>query len=153
MTKIKCFMVEKTGKSKKIVSGIDCPCGDPNCPVREPEVPIWKRVDTGEEFLFDDMPAGAMWYAPWYEDVYKGFDGRCLVVRTPAGDWIIDSEASNCTRKGDKSHRCWCRDGVTPNITVGKSGNTCAAGAGSILINTDNKSYHGFLRNGFLEEC
>jgi hypothetical protein len=29
-------------------------------------------------------------------------------------------------------------------VTVGKSGNTCAAGAGSIAVD----GYHGFLRNG-----
>ena len=35
------------------------------------------------------------------------------------------------------------------NITVDKNGNTCSAGGGSIM----GRTYHGFLRNGYLDEC
>lgn len=145
MSRIQCFMVERTE------ARTPCDCGDPTC--TQGDRP-WKRVDTGE--IIDsrqDLPPGAMWWAPWYQDHYAGFDGKCLVVMTPGGEWIIDSQAGNCTRKGDKTHRCWCRSGEAPNITVGKEGNTCSAGAGSILIDSGNRSYHGFLRNGYLESC
>lgn len=64
-------------------------------------------------------------------------------------DWEVDGRASNCTKKDDNVHKCWCRHGDAPNVTVDKNGNTCAAGAGSILVD----GWHGFLRNGYLEEC
>lgn len=72
-------------------------------------------------------------------------DGRHLHAILPNGNsWDIDSRASNCTRKDDKIHRCWVREGEPPNITAGKDGDTCSAGAGSIA----SGGYHGFLRNG-----
>lgn len=79
-----------------------------------------------------------------------GADGHCYVCRMPGGhDWMIDGRASNCTMPEDKEHKCWVRKGVAPNFTVGKEGKTCAAGAGSIQV----PGWHGFLRNGVLEEC
>jgi hypothetical protein len=70
-----------------------------------------------------------------------------LVVVCPDGHWWnIDSRASNCTMKEDKTHRCWVRHGDPPNITVDKDGATCNAGAGSI----QTPGWHGFLRNGEL---
>jgi hypothetical protein len=111
---------------------------------------IYRRQDNGEQVTLMDAPVGAMWYADWFNDIgWTGPDGRCLVVKTPGGDWIIDHRANNCTMPNDYVHRCWIREGIPPKITVGKNGNTCAAGAGSILIG----GYHGFLRGGFLEEC
>lgn len=72
-------------------------------------------------------------------------DGRELHVICPNGEhWNIDGRASNCTMPKDKEHRCWVRTGEPPNITVGKGGHTCSAGAGSIHAG----NYHGFLRNG-----
>lgn len=112
---------------------------------------LYRRVDTGEEMTLREAPAGAIWRATWYENVpsYCGSDGRAYVVRTPGGDWHIDGRASNCTRKDDDVHRCWVRHGEAPLFTVDKNGDTCAAGAGSILCG----SYHGFLRAGYLEGC
>lgn len=110
------------------------------------------REDTGELFSVGSSkaetqaPAGAMWYAPWLQDMWKGPDGKCLCVMTPGGEWLIDGMASNCTMKEDLVHKCWVRHGEAPTITVDKVGNTCAAGAGSILCG----DYHGFLRDGFL---
>ncbi len=100
-----------------------------------------------------NAPAGAMWYADWYGT--KGPDGHSLVVKLPNGsDWLIDSRASNCTMPQDNVHQCWVRHGEVPNITVDKNGHTCAAGAGSISSREGKPDYyHGFLRNGFLEEC
>ena len=108
---------------------------------------IFKRQDTGELIPFREKPVGSMWYATWMEDLercWKGPDGRILMAMTPGGEWNIDSRASNCTMKDDNEHRCWVRTGVPPNITAGKGGNTCSAGAGSILC----QGWHGFLRNG-----
>jgi len=113
--------------------------------------PLYKRADTGQVMTRDEAPAGAMWYADWYRNFYEpGPDGKWLCVKLPDGtDWCVDSEASNCTRKGDKTHHCWIREGTPPLVTAGKSGNTCSAGAGSIAT----PGYHGFLRSGYLEQC
>jgi hypothetical protein len=79
---------------------------------------------------------------------YKGWsncDGKHLIAILPNGhEWDIDGRASNCTMPEDKIHRCWCRHGEVPEITVDKNGFSCAAGAGSILAG----DYHGFLQNG-----
>ena len=113
---------------------------------------IYRRVDTGEEMILPDAPAGAMWDAWWMPDCWKGHDGKCLMVKLPNGrDWMVDGQASNCTLPEDKEHKCWTRAGEPPNVDVGKGqyGPTCAAGAGSIQAG----DYHGFLRHGWLEEC
>lgn len=110
---------------------------------------LWCRTDTGQVMTLREAPPGAMWWADWNTwDV--GPDGRCLMVRCPDGhDWTVDAEASNCTRKGDRSHKCWCRHGEPPLVTVDKNGDTCGAGAGSILT----PKWHGFLRGGVLVPC
>lgn len=114
---------------------------------------IYRRTDTGEEMTIENAPVGAMWYAPWLDRFHAPQDDRGnLMVKTPGGDWDIDSQCSNCTMKDDRKqekHHCWVRHGTAPNITVDKQGGpTCAAGAGSIQCG----SYHGFLRSGFLED-
>jgi hypothetical protein len=105
-------------------------------------------LEVGDEVPLRDAPAGAMWIAKWLPEWSRGFDGRGLIVRLPDGhDWRVDGEATNCTRKGDRAHRCWLRDGEPPYVTAGKSGGeTCSAGAGSIA----SPGYHGFLQNGIL---
>ena len=71
--------------------------------------------------------------------------GEHLYAVLPNGRyWDIDSRASNCGRPDDRTHRCWVRHGEPPNVTVDKQGDTCTAGAGSILAD----DYHGFLRAG-----
>lgn len=115
---------------------------------------VFVRQDTGEEVILGQAPIGACWDADWYREDVKsprtGPDGRYLIVKTPGGDWAIDSRASNCTRKDDNTHRCWVRHGKPEDgtLNVDKNGDTCAAGAGSIMCG----SYHGFLRNGFLTD-
>lgn len=119
---------------------------------------IYRRPDTGQEYVLHSQasaeeigipsaPPGVMWNA-WWMPFDRGPDGICLMVRLPNGhDWAVDSRASNCTRP-DAPHQCWIRHGdprIEP-ITVDKSGDTCAAGAGSIL----SGDYHGFLINGIL---
>jgi hypothetical protein len=114
---------------------------------------IYKRTDTGEEMTLQSAPAGAMYDAWWYPDAWKGEDGIALIVKMPGGgSWHVESRASNCTLPNDNKHRCWVRKGNPQRpetLTVGKDGLTCSAGAGSIVMN----KWHGFLRNGYLEEC
>lgn len=112
---------------------------------------IYRRADTGEEMTLRDAPVGACWDAHWMGARHKGADGRCLWVKTPGGDWMIDGRAKNCTMPGDNDHRCWVRHGRPEDGTlhVDKDGHTCAAGAGSIIVG----SYHGFLHNGHLTPC
>lgn len=124
---------------------------------------LYRRADTGEvvslrprrdydpEGAPTPAPPGAMWNAWWMPDTpaWRGPDGMALMVRLPDGhDWHVDGEASNCTRKGDTTHKCWVRHGDprTGQVTAGKDGDTCAAGAGSIA----SHGYHGFLRDGVL---
>ena len=61
-------------------------------------------------------------------------------------EWDIDGRASNCTMKTDRIHRCWVRTGSPEDgtIHVDKVGNTCAAGAGSVILS----GWHGFLHHG-----
>jgi hypothetical protein len=136
---IKCFLLEDTGKMTEFIDGISSP--------------ILKRVDTSEEMIWSNAPIGAIQRAEYLEDYkeYCGLDGKSYIVKTPGGDWMIDGRASNCTMKEDNIHKCWCRHGEAPNFTVDKVGNTCAAGAGSIMMGEGK--YHGFLRNGELTDC
>ena len=115
---------------------------------------LYRRPETGDEWPLRDLPAGAMYDADWMGDWAKGSDGICLVVILPTEHrhpWMVDSEASNCTRKGDRTHKCWIRHGNprTESVTVDKDGDTCDAGAGSIAAD----GYHGFLRDGVLTHC
>jgi hypothetical protein len=111
---------------------------------------LFRRADNGEMITLRDAPPGAMWYAKWmpenmYWDNKKDMDH--LMVRLPDGtDWCVDSRANNCTLPDDRLHRCWVRSGIPPNVTVGKDGVTCSAGAGSI----QSPKWHGYLRKGEL---
>jgi hypothetical protein len=145
---IKCFLLVPTGKERerkvKFDDGREFTAYDT----------IYKRRDTGEEMTLHDAPVGAIWENTWYEDdealkCWCGPDGKSFTVRTPGGDWHIDGRASNCDKPNDHVHKCWCRHGEAPNLTVNKIGNTCNAGAGSIL----QGNYHGFLANGKLTDC
>lgn len=124
---------------------------------------LYQRADTGEivslrQHADDDVdappsaPPGASWDAWWHPHTpfWRGPDGLSLMVRLPDGhDWHVDGEATNCTRKGDHSHKCWVRTGDPRNATVtaGKTGGeTCNAGGGSIA----SAGYHGFLVAGVL---
>ena len=98
------------------------------------------------KFSYDDIPIGAMWDAKWKRR--KGPDGRAIYVMMPGRvAWFIDGRCSNCTRMDDATHHCWVRHGEPPGLTVDKNGDTCSAGAGSIIV----PGWHGFLRNGWLE--
>lgn len=107
----------------------------------------------GEEFTlkYPRVP-GMIWDAWWMPEEWRGPDGRSLIAVTPDGwEWNIDGPCSNCTRKGEP-HKCWCRHGEPPELTVDKTPNpketTCSAGGGSI----QTPKWHGFLRDGFFVE-
>ena len=136
-----------------------CPCGYTFVDTDHWQVftdPIYTRQDTGEEVSLRKLPPGGMYWAWWFEDIpyLCGPDGKCLIVALPSdgGDdlWMVDGPCSNCPTPEDKKHRCWCRHGVPPNVTVDKNPEpgqtTCTAGAGSI----GTKRWHGFLRQGYL---
>ena len=119
---------------------------------------IYRRVSDGAEFVLHQSagadaigipsaPPGATWDATWLK-AWPTPDGIHLMVLLPNGHtWHVDSQASNCTRPGEP-HFCWIRTGDPRacHVTAGKDGDTCAAGAGSILAG----DYHGFLRDGVL---
>ena len=122
--------------------------------------PVHRRVDNGE-WIVGYQP-GMMWvaYESRWDDALQGQvyvgerlynvpgpDEKNLVVILPDGsEWHVDGNASNCTWK-DQKHRCWERNGVPPNISVGK-GPPCSDGQGSIKTLT----YHGHLNNGEFTE-
>jgi hypothetical protein len=104
-------------------------------------------LEVGDVATLGDCPPGMIWEAKWLRHWQVGFDGRGFICRLPDGhDWQIDGEATNCTRKGDKTHRCWIREGEPPFLNGSKNGETCSAGAGSI----QSPGYHGFLQHGVL---
>lgn len=146
MSRIKCFLVEDTGK-RDVWDALN----EAGEKIGENSRPIYRRTDTGEEVNYlSELPAGAMWFADWYEQLFNPQLEFSLIVKTPGGDWHVDQQSSNCTMPEDRQqekHHCWIIEGEIPNITVSKNGITCGAGAGSILIG----NYHGFLRNGYLE--
>ncbi len=98
---------------------------------------LHKRGDAGEMVTLRGAPVGAMWYADWWPGS-KGPDGRCLVVMTPAGEWMVDGP-SRTDGKG------WTRTGIPPNVTASPSIGLGKEGGGW--------RYHGWLRGGRLVEC
>lgn len=115
---------------------------------------LYAGAPDGKLYSLRNAPVGAMWDAWWMRSGGYGRigpDGLYLIVKTPGGDWGVDDRASNCTMPSDDVHRCWVRHGDprTGVVHVDKNGNTCGAGAGSILCG----GYHGFLHNGELGAC
>src|ERR1700752_4783966 len=98
---------------------------------------LWRNVVTGATHSrLQDFGPGAMFDAPWLPEEWRGQDGQAMSVILPNGHvWHIDSQAANCTRKGE-DHDCWCRHGEPPMLTVDKNPepgrSTCEAGSGSI---------------------
>src|ERR1700733_10094644 len=143
MGRVQCFLLEKVQPVQTVTR--------PDAP--HISTPIYRRVDNGELMTIHEAPPGAIWRATWYEEANQGLtgaDGKSYMCKLPNGThWAIDGQASNCTKKDDRVHKCCCRHGEAPQFTVDKNGHTCEAGAGSI----QSEGYHGFLRNGWLEEC
>jgi hypothetical protein len=94
---------------------------------------LFTRSDTSELVTLMGAPPGAMWYADWLYDEYRNAqDGHTLVVKTPGGDWIVDGTSKN-------NGPGWTRTGVPPMVTASPS----------IVCG----SYHGWLKDGKLQEC
>lgn len=111
------------------------------------------RYDTPSGHL---EPGCLYWEENRIGDFYwDNHEGPALMAVCPNGDhWCIDSRASNCGSPQDRTHRCWVRkhtyltaDGT--DMTVGKDGETCVAGAGSIAIGNGKTHWHGFLDKGY----
>lgn len=98
-------------------------------------VRLYRHGETGELYTCASAPVGAMYDAPWYSEhgfAKKEPDGVCLVVKTPGGEWIVDGPCKN--------GGYWTREGKIPEVTARPS----------ILF---EGRYHGWLTNGWLEEC
>lgn len=154
MTPIKIFFVEQTGWARATFddgSIRDFESKDAAGVVNWRTLAPLYRLPDGSHCPSNELPPGAVYAL--IEDYYpKGPDGRTLFAVLPnRHHWTIDSRASNCTRKDDDVHRCWCRHGRPEDGTlhVDKNGDTCAAGAGSIV----SGDFHGFLHNGHLVSC
>ncbi len=118
--------------------------------VRVRLLPSWPdHVEPGDAFFLDCNREHCTW---------SNCDGRHLIVVLPNGrHWDVDSRAGNCTMREDRTHRCWVRRGdvAAGTLHVDKDGNTCAAGAGSILSHGygGQPDYHGHLHGGELRAC
>lgn len=102
----------------------------------------------------EELEPGCLYYDyALPENMYwDNHHGPHLHVVCPNGNhWNIDSRASNCGSPDNKTHRCWVRHGDPESgiVHVDKSGETCSAGAGSIIAG----DYHGFLHNGKFTSC
>lgn len=154
------------GEGERYMSPADFPNDDPRWPLTcgcghvfrptDPYQLCWDRLyrKQGTEELYDpgrEAPAGAIWYQDWLigADWGPGPDGHYLAIQTPGGVWHPDARASNCTRQDDKVHRCWVRHGAVPHLHIDKEGETCSAGAGSVI----SGKWHGFLHHGKLIDC
>lgn len=109
-------------------------------------------AEDGRQWPQRELPPGAMYFEDWlptkmYWD--NKTDHHLIVVLPDGTEWNVDSRCNNCTMLEDRTHRCWVRTGEPPNVTAGKGGHTCSAGAGSILT----PKWHGFLQNGELNAC
>jgi len=118
---------------------IHCECGYEFKASDEWQVNLDRLYEgTKGRFTIDGMPPGAMYDAEWYkiEAGYGvGSDGVALCVKLPPGRewdvWHVDGIGKASSR--------WDRVGTIPKITATPS-----------ILTPD---YHGFLRDGWLEEC
>ena len=103
---------------------------------------LYVRRDTGAKMTISDAPPGAMWYANWLGNIEeyreRSPDGGILILKTPGGDWNIDSKSSNGPG--------WTRTGTPPKVTANPSIGIGRKPDGSW-------DYHGWLRDGQLIEC
>jgi len=74
--------------------------------------------------------------------------GHLHLVLPDGHHFDCSSRAKNCSRPKDKKHRCWSVEGTPEggDLSLGKGGDTCKAGAGSV----DTGTWHGFVRDGLM---
>lgn len=93
-----------------------CPCGyvfRPNDGHQEWRTRLYRRGDNGELTTLRDAPVGAIYDSGSFRDVpgyQRNGDGMSLVLKTPAGEWMIDGPANNGPG--------WTRTGTPPDIVV-----------------------------------
>jgi hypothetical protein len=107
---------------------------------------LYENKEMGLVCTLRDAPPGAMWNSWWMADrrqgknptgepgKFVGADGKCLTVKTPDGDWMVDGPANNGSG--------WTRSGEWPNVTA----------TPSIFMRAPT-GYHGFLTDGYLVKC
>lgn len=103
---------------------------------------LYRRIGTDDLLPLHKATPGAMWYADWMTSsnpgrpgtLWHGPDGRCLVVQTPGGEWVIDGPSQHVRNKP-----AWLRTGAPPDVTA----------TPSIICG----KYHGWLTEGWLIEC
>jgi hypothetical protein len=121
-----------------------CPCGYVFQDTDAWQLFIERLHDDGQGGIWTlrDAPVGSMWWADWMADIpgspehAKRGGGPHLILKTPAGEWDIDSPSSNAGGQG------WTRTGTPPVITARPS-----IGMG------DPMTFHAFLTDGVLVEC
>jgi len=112
------------------------------------QLPLYRRPDTGEEWIDRVLPIGAMFDAFWHRHWGIGPDGIALTVVLPPGSpgddsrarwWHIDGPARG---DGGTKPNAWTRTcdpkAVPPTVDVNPS-----------ILTSD---YHGFLRHGVLTD-
>lgn len=95
-----------------------------------------------------DAIPGDMWFAPWYAEnrgknlskhylaQYAGLRDPIILMLPNGCHWVLDFTSKN----GDG----WMVTGLAPNLTASPS---------IMMESTINGSYHGWLRDGYLEGC
>jgi hypothetical protein len=117
------------------------------------------RVRFLESWPEDEQPGDAFFlHCERERCTWSNCDGKHLIIILPNGrHWDVDSRAGNCSKREDRTHRCWVRRGDVRDGTlpVDKDGDTCGAGAGSILSHGygSHPDYHGHLQHGELRAC
>lgn len=99
---------------------------------------VYRRTDTGEFTTLENAPVGAMWNSSYGGTERRGADGISLMLKTPGGDWWVDGPS--ILEGVVKNNAAWTRTGVVPDVTA----------MPSIHI---PGSYHGWLRDGYLNKC
>ena len=69
-------------------------------------------------------PGAVYWRRCWARpgSCWANCPGYHLVAVLPNGiPWDMDSRASNCSMRADRTHRCWVRWGEVGRLTVGRN--------------------------------
>lgn len=88
--------------------------------------PLFQNSETSELVTMDDIPVGGVWYHDTLKEIFFGPDKKCLIVRTPGGDWCPDSPDANCGMLEDKLHKCWIRRGEPSKLSIDRNGILCS---------------------------
>lgn len=93
-----------------------CSCGyefQPSAAKQEFHTRLYRRSDNGELTTIRNAPVGALYDSGVFRDspeYNRNGAGMCLVLKTPAGEWMIDGPANNGPG--------WTRTGTPPNLVV-----------------------------------